>query len=589
MHFLDPSTAPRSARPRPGGLAGIRRLVAPLAAVAALAASPRAARADEPATLPATPQPFAYGVIVGSNEGGAGQETLRFAEDDARRVAGVLKELGRYQSADLRVLVRPRAADVARQIDEVAAKLRAHRERGEQAILFFYYSGHARANALSLGAEELPVSALRERLLMMPSTLTVVVLDACQSGAFARTKGAEPAADFSFNSVAKLQQKGIAVIASSSAQELSQESDELKGSYFTHHWVTALRGAGDADGDGRVSLDEAYRYAYRRTLASTAKTSVGTQHVTFENDLAGRGDLALTYPADAKARLELPSALDGALLVLQRPSGSAVAEVQKAPGSAVRLALPAGSYEGILRRAGRASSCTFALADGQSTTFDAGACTPIKDAPSKKKGDDDETSERSRWGAELGTGANFYARGPYTDRLHEFGYQRKLGTIDPDLPLAIRLQLGVSRSFTKHLVGVVHVSTLTTDSFERNVGAARDSFSFSSYAGVASVRAQTDLAGKWFGLWGQAGGGVGLGRSQLVIVPDQGATRTTSETHWGWVLAASAGLKVDFPRYLGVYAGAGYELAPVISNLVGDTLNVGGFSGQMGVRLRFEE
>jgi hypothetical protein len=31
-----------------------------------------------------------------------------------------------------------------------------------------------------------------------------------------------------------------------------------------------LRGAGDASQDGNVSLDEAYRYTYQRTLTGTA-------------------------------------------------------------------------------------------------------------------------------------------------------------------------------------------------------------------------------------------------------------------------------------------------------------------------------
>ena len=96
-------------------------------------------------------------------------------------------------------------------------------------------------------------------------------------------------------------------MASSTAEELSQESDAFKGSYFTHHLVTALRGAGDTDGDGRVSLDEAYRYAYRRTLASTARTKVGEQHVTLETDLAGQGEIPVTFPAEASAKLDLPA------------------------------------------------------------------------------------------------------------------------------------------------------------------------------------------------------------------------------------------------------------------------------------------
>src|SRR4029077_10249454 len=134
--------------------------------------------------------------------------------------------------------------------------------------------------------------------------------------------------------------KGIAVMASSTGQELSQESDALKSSYFTHHLVVALRGAGDADGDGKVSLDEAYRYAYRRTLASTARTRVGAQHATLETDLSGQGDVPATSPADAKAQLEIPGSLEARILVQRAPSGSVAAELQKASGAALRLALP---------------------------------------------------------------------------------------------------------------------------------------------------------------------------------------------------------------------------------------------------------
>src|SRR5262249_53445867 len=146
----------------------------------------------------------------------------------------VLKELARYGPSDLRVLTRPSQRAVIATIEEVAAKVRAHAARGEQVVFVFYYSGHAKANAFNLGGEELPIAALRDQLRQLPTALTLVILDACQSGQFARAKGTEPAADFSFNSVSRITTKGIAVMASSSAQELSQESDELRSSYFTH-------------------------------------------------------------------------------------------------------------------------------------------------------------------------------------------------------------------------------------------------------------------------------------------------------------------------------------------------------------------
>ncbi|NOU27917.1 MAG: caspase family protein, partial [Polyangiaceae bacterium] len=120
------------------------------------------------ATLPTTPHPRAYAVIIGANQGGQGQEPLRYAEDDAVRFAAVLRELGQHESPELRILLHPTGREVVATIDDVAQKLRGHKERGEQAVFYFYYSGHARAAALNLGAEEVSVALLRERLSQLP-------------------------------------------------------------------------------------------------------------------------------------------------------------------------------------------------------------------------------------------------------------------------------------------------------------------------------------------------------------------------------------------------------------------------------------
>ena len=359
----------------------LRRFAWPAGLAVAAYAGP--ARADGPGAPPRT---RAYAVIVGDNVGGSGQQPLRFAEDDARRMAQVLTELGHYDANDIRVLLRPDAAHLLAAVDDVAVRARANAEHGDQTQVLFYFSGHARANAVNLGAEELSLPSLRDRLRAVPSTITIVVLDACQSGSFSRVKGSEPAADFSYNSVSGLTQKGLAVMASSTAQELSQESDELKASYFTHHLVTGLRGAGDIDGDGRVSLDEAYRYAYRRTLASTARTQVGEQHVTLETDLAGQGEVPVTYPAEAKAQLDLPAALEGRVLVQQRGNGAVMADVQKVPGTGVRLALVAGNYDAVVAQKTGIVECHFALADDQATELDPHGCSPVAPVATVAKG-----------------------------------------------------------------------------------------------------------------------------------------------------------------------------------------------------------
>ena len=64
-----------------------------------LVAAPAAARADDDLV--------SYALIVGSNAPGPGQTELAFAEDDAREVAAVLRDLGGYPAANVRTLLHP--------------------------------------------------------------------------------------------------------------------------------------------------------------------------------------------------------------------------------------------------------------------------------------------------------------------------------------------------------------------------------------------------------------------------------------------------------------------------------------------------
>ncbi|HVH44523.1 MAG TPA: caspase family protein, partial [Labilithrix sp.] len=453
-----------------------------LVAAAALGTA-GAAHADPPRpstsgaqVLPSTPKPYAYGIFVGHNQGGPGQSKLRYAEGDAKLAADTLRDLGRYGTADMRVLTAPSPSEVLTAIDVVTARLREHQKRGEQAVLIFYFSGHAKANALDLADKELDLSVLRDRLRGAPSTLTLVVLDACQSGAFSRTKGVEAAKDFSTNSVARLTTRGIAVMASSASQELSQESDELHSSYFTHHFLVGLRGAGDLDRDGKVTLDEAYRYAYRSTLAATERTAVGGQHVTLETDLSGQGEVPLAFPREAKSKLELPAPMAGRVLLQHKASGSIVAEIQKSGGSPTLIALPAGDYEAIVRQGSRIQSCGLTLSDDRVTAFESATCVAQADfarpkgegaevagdataaappepvatppaaadvVPPSKPLRADDHGELGKWGLELGFGLTSIRDDAYFSRLRSFGYVKNDTS-------SLRLSAALTRNFGRY-------------------------------------------------------------------------------------------------------------------------------------------
>src|SRR6478735_7122953 len=201
--------------------------------------------------------------IVASSSTADGQAQLRYAGRDADRVAEVLRELGGFD--DVWSLREPNGS-----------ALRAALARAEQVAavdpkleLVVYYSGHADARGLLLGREQFRYDELRATLARSRAAVRVAVLDACHSGSVVTPKGGQPTAGFPIPEIPAARVQGAAILAASTATELAQESSELEGSYFTHHMLSALRGAGDRDEDGLVTLGEAYEYAYGRTVAAT--------------------------------------------------------------------------------------------------------------------------------------------------------------------------------------------------------------------------------------------------------------------------------------------------------------------------------
>src|SRR5262249_46482693 len=149
-------------------------------------------------------------------------------------------------------------------------------------LVLFYYSGHADGATLHLGESSLDLFRIRELLAQTHASVRIGVLDACGTGALTiREKGVEKGAPFMLSAPPELAQRGQVIIAAVSASESAQESDSLKGSFFTNYLVAGLRGAADRSGAGRVTLDDAYRYAYAQTVRATMLSRAGAQHPSY--------------------------------------------------------------------------------------------------------------------------------------------------------------------------------------------------------------------------------------------------------------------------------------------------------------------
>ncbi len=301
-------------------------------------------------------------VSVGVNDGGPDKVVLRHADDDAAAFARVLAELGGVPPARVVLLEDADTSRIHDTLARVGGYLREARARGDDPELLFYYSGHADERGLRPHGEVLPWTELRRALSALDADVRVAVVDACASGAIVRRKGGIAAPGFLDDTSHAV--TGEAYLTSSSADEASQESDRLGGSYFTHHLVSALRGAADEDLDARVSLSEVYRYVYAQTVRGTEGSWGGAQHPSQDLDLSGRGEVVLTDLRERTAALQLGVALDG-LLSIRDEQGRLVAELFKTVGVPTTYALPPGRYELRLRAREQQFRATVDVARGQ--------------------------------------------------------------------------------------------------------------------------------------------------------------------------------------------------------------------------------
>jgi len=521
-------------------------------------------------TPPAAPAIASYALVVGSNLAGPGQVALRYAEDDARRVGATLAEIGGYAPGAIDIVVRPTPDALRQRLDRLTRLVAADAAAGRQARVLFYYSGHARSTAIDLGPAALPLEELRQRLLAVPATLKIVVLDACQSGAFSRVKGATPAADFSFNSRQHLDASGVAVLASSSGSELSQESELLRGSYFTHHLLVGLRGAGDANRDGAVSVDEAYRYAYHHTLVATSATSVGGQHVSLEVELKGHGEVPLSYPRAATSSIELPAQLAGHTLIQDRQARAVVAELQKARGAPARVAVAPGEYEVIARTGEQIARCPITAGPG-GATVDLRRCTMEALAPAARKGV--AAPFAPRWRVELSGALERERRDEYRATLVETFDYRERAALTAEASIAALREYGHRGLWLGGFVGQAASPDYVFDAGEQTLR-----FRWQTTRIGALAQGERPL-GRTLTAFARAAAALGLGWTRFVD-PD-GAV--TTEVFAGPAVELGVGLRLEnlWWHGLGMSLGGSFEYAPIIENELGERHDSG------GVRLRY--
>lgn len=286
-------------------------------------------------------------VAAGNNAGLAEEPLLRYAAGDAKRIYDLFIALGSVRPSNARLLQNAGLVALVQELKQLRAA--AASRRPAETELFVYYSGHGDDQAVHADGERLALTRLQALIDAVPARLRVLVIDACRS--VPRGKGVVRAERFAI-SLDPLAQRGTVLLQSAAAGQLAQESEPLRGAVFTHYLSSGMRGAADRDDDRRVTLAEAYVYAYNRTIYHSAGGSGPLQHPTLALQLRGSGPVVLTHLDRARSRLVLPSGADVQYLIYRRPGETLVAEAWGRSRRPAIVALPAGRFVVVRRGTG---------------------------------------------------------------------------------------------------------------------------------------------------------------------------------------------------------------------------------------------
>ena len=335
----------------------VGRFVWPFAIAAGIATSAFASNAFA--------EPVRILVSAGSKVGLQAERPLKFVNTDATRVRDVVVSLGGVKAEHAFVLSEPSRAQLFAAIDK--AKTEAQKHKTDEVTLLFYFSGHGDRDAIHLGDDRVLVSDLTSKLGEVPAGLRIAVTDACRA---TRDKGFAADEPFAITATSMPQASGQVWLHASSDGEAAQESDELQGAIFTHAWLNGLRGAADANGDARVTLEESFAFAHSQTVIRSAKSSGVLQKPEAIVSLREMSPVVLTQTSARMATLSLPQGKDTHFVVFSAGARSVLSELWSSPDRRTTLRLPPGRYVIHRRNGAIGATAQIGIADGETRNIE---------------------------------------------------------------------------------------------------------------------------------------------------------------------------------------------------------------------------
>jgi uncharacterized caspase-like protein len=257
-----------------------------------------------------------FALVIGNTEyTDSGLAQLTAPGKDVEDFARVLKHPDLCAFDDVNLILNKPEYVVRGAIDEF------YDQKKPDDLLVLYFSGHGVRDELGalylavqntvrtrLRSTAIKSDYIREAMAQSRSRRQVLILDCCNSGAF--EQGTKAATGVSIGTAIAFEAGyGRIILTASDSTQFAWEGDKVIGetdnSLFTHYLVEGLEGEGDLDGDGNITVDELYDYAYEKVKLATPKQTPSK----FSSKQQGEIVLRQSIPLEDIKPATLPTAL----------------------------------------------------------------------------------------------------------------------------------------------------------------------------------------------------------------------------------------------------------------------------------------
>ncbi len=271
--------------------------------------------------------PDRWAVLIGVEDYADSKVTsLNYSVDDVDALRQVLIDHAGYKAENITVLKDGEAT---------AAKVRSTlgtwlpRQVSDEDMVLIYFSGHGGAEPsirgdVKDGTEKymmlsdskaddmygtaIPMSELARIFGRIRADKLLFAMDSCYSGATSQAEGGKGIMREGMKAIglsddylnALTGSSGTVVLTASKADEVSMESKGVGMGLFTHFFCQALKGDGDSDSDGLISVVELFQFL-NREVPGAAKQMGASQHPVMKGEISGTFPIAVVTASAVEA------------------------------------------------------------------------------------------------------------------------------------------------------------------------------------------------------------------------------------------------------------------------------------------------